>query len=145
VPELDLDADLRLRVTDPAGKSTTARITGTGRELRIEVEEPGVLFAAMDSADVGRAAELLAATGITARVVGPHGPAATIGAGTSSRLGKIVTGSSAVSPTPRATARVALAMRSVQAAAAISVGLVLLAVRQWRRGRSDPAGADHRR
>ncbi len=130
--ELAVEADLRLQVTNPAGRSTTARITGHGRELRVDVERPDVLFAAVDSAEVGRVADLLSETGITVRVVGPDGLAATIGAGTSSRLGKVVTGSSAVSPRPLAAARIAAGMRTVQVGA-IVVGLAIAVAQWWRR------------
>lgn len=132
--ELDVDADLRLHFTDAAGKSTTARVTGSGQQLRIDVEDPDVMLAAVDPADVGRVADLMAANGITARVVGPRGVAATIGAGASSRLGRIVTGSSAVSPVPVAAGLIALRARTRQAqAAAVGVALAIIAVIWWRR------------
>ena len=133
--ELAVEADLRLQVTNPAGRSTTARITGHGRELRVDVEQPDVLFAAVDSADVGRVAELLSETGITVRVVGPDGLAATIGAGTSSWLGKAVTGSSAVGPRPLAAARIAAGMRAVQVGA-LAIGIALVVGQWWRRTRT---------
>ena len=128
MPELDVDADLRLRVTTPTGGSTNARITGAGRELLIDVDQPEVLLAAVDVADVGRAADLLAATGMTVRVIGPDGLAATIGAGSSSRLGKIATGSAAVQVTPRGAARAALTLRTRRAALVVPVGMLIVAM-----------------
>ena len=136
---LDVDADLRLRVTTSAGRTATARVTGHGRELRVDVDEPDVLLSTVERADVGRAADLLAASGLTVRVVGPDGPAATIGAGASSRLGQAVTGSRFVAPVPRAAARLALTTTAVRAAAlAVPVILVVLEVvrRQIDRSRS---------
>lgn len=136
MPELSVDADLRLQVTSPAGESTTAVVTASGREVRVDVERPEVLLATVDRTDVGRVADLLAASGVTVRVMGPDGPAATIGAGTSSRFGKFITGSSAVAPAPRAAAGLALSNPALQVVAiAVPVLLaVLAAFRRRRRG-----------
>ena len=59
-----------------------------------------MLLAAVDRTHVGRVAELLTATGITVAVRGPRGPLVTMGAGTSNRLGRAVTGSDRVAPRP---------------------------------------------
>jgi hypothetical protein len=134
VAELQLDADLRLRVTSPAGESASGVITADGSALRVDVDRPDVLFASVNHADVGRVADLLAATGISVHVVGPDGPAAVIGAGTSSRLGKAVTGSASVSPSPRAAARLVLTQPAVRVAAlAVPIALIALVVRRLLR------------
>ena len=91
MPDLQVDADLRLRVTASNGESTTARITGNGQVVRVDVERPDILFASVDNADVGRIADLLAEAGLAVHVEGPDGRAAVIGAGASSRIGKLVT------------------------------------------------------
>jgi translation initiation factor IF-1 len=133
---LEVDADLRLRVTATNGASTTARVTGRGRELRVEVEQPDVLLAAVDPRDVGRVADLLAASGITAHVVGPDGPAATVGAGASSRLGLLSTGSARVAPVPKAAAELVLGMRGTRVGAvvvSVAVAALVLLRRLARR------------
>ena len=123
MPDLQVDADLRLRVTASNGESTTGRITGSGQVIRVDVERPDILFASVDNADVGRIADLLAEAGLAVHVMGPDGRAAVVGAGASSRIGKLVTGSSAVSPSLLAAARLVAA----QPAARISALAVLLA------------------
>lgn len=132
---LEVEADLRLRVTTERGESTSAHLTGSGRELRVDVERPEVLLAAVDPRDVGQVADLLAASGVTVTVVGPDGPAATVGAGASSRLGRAVTGSSNVAPVPRAAASLALSMPATRRVLAVLVpaALALLAAVLRRR------------
>jgi hypothetical protein len=126
--QLEVDADLRLQVTTERGDSTSAHVTGRGRELRVDVERPEVLLAAVDPRDVGQVADLLAASGITVRVVGPDGPAATVGAGASSRLGQAVTGSANVAPVPRAAASLALSVPAVRRVLAVLVPAALAAL-----------------
>ncbi len=132
---LEIEADLRMQVTAPSGRTTMAHVTGHGRQVQVDVEHPDVLFAAAEPAAVGQVADLLAAAGVTVRVVGPDGPTATVGAGAGTRLGKVATGSSHVSPVPRAAARLALGMRPVQWAAAAVAGVVALVVLVRRLGR----------
>ncbi len=143
MPELDLDADLRLSVTSATGERTSGRLTGTGREVRLDVERPDVLFSAVNPADAGRFADALSAAGVTVRVFGPGGPAGVIGAGASSRLGRIVTGSPAVAPslsgavrTVSSTARAALTRRpgASLAGAGIAVLVAVAVLRNLRRG-----------
>ncbi len=131
---LEVSADLRLRVTTSRGDSTTAHLTGEGRRLRVDVERPDVLLAAVDPRDVGKVADLLAASGITVQVVGPDGPAATVGAGASSAFGRVVTGSRNVAPVPRAAARLVLSTRTQRVLAAfVPAALAVLAAVLRRR------------
>ena len=131
---LAVDADLRVELTTAAGESTTARVTGNGRQVRVEAQRPEVLLAAVDRKDVGRVADLLTATGITVAVNGPHGPVVTLGAGTSDRLGRMVTGSGRVAPAPRAAMRLAWASRPVRATVvALSAAIVVAAIGRRRR------------
>ncbi len=88
-----IEADLRLAVTAPDGRSTTAHAVGEGSTLRVETPHPDVLFAAVDRADVGPLADALDAAGISVSVSGPGGRVATIGSAASSRVGKLLTGS----------------------------------------------------
>jgi hypothetical protein len=136
-PRLEVEADLRLRVTTERGDSTSAHLTGRGRDLRVDVERPEVLLAAVDPRDVGRVADLLAASGVTVRVIGPDGPAATVGAGASSRLGLAVTGSRNVAPVPRAAASLAASTPAVRRVlvALLPAALALLAAAVLRRRR----------
>jgi hypothetical protein len=134
--QLEVEADLRLRVTTERGESTTAHLTGRGRELRVDVERPEVLLAAVDPRDVGQVADLLAASGVTVRVVGPNGPAATVGASASGVLGRLVTGSRNVAPVPRAAVSLALstpAARRTLAALLPAVLAVVVALLRRRR------------
>ncbi len=132
---LAIDADLRVELTTAVGTSTTARVTGDGQQVRIEASRPEVLLSAVGRADVGRVAELLAATGVTVSVVGPHGPVATLGAGTSTRIGRAITGSSHVAPAPRGALSLMWATPSVRwGAIGIPVALlVLTAIRRLGR------------
>jgi hypothetical protein len=73
---------------------------------------------------------------VTVTVVGPDGPAATVGAGASSRLGQAVTGSRNVAPVPRAAASLALSMPATRRVLAVLVPAalaVLAAVLRRRR------------
>jgi hypothetical protein len=133
---LAVEADLYLELTTAAGASTTARVTGDGQRVKVEAQRPEVLLAAVDRADVGRVAELLTATGITVAVHGPHGPVATLGAGTSNRLGRAVTGSVRVAPAPRGAVRLVWANRQVRVTVvALSAAVVVAAVGHLRRAR----------
>ncbi len=88
-----IEADLRLAVTAPDGRSTTAHAVGEGSTLRVETPHPDVLLAAVDRGDVGPLADALDAAGISVSVSGPDGRVATIGSSASSRVGKLLTGS----------------------------------------------------
>lgn len=138
---LDVDVDLRLEVTTPAGETTAAHVSGSGQELRVDADNPEVLFSAVDRADVGRVADLLAATGITVEVFGPHGRAARVGAGTSSRLGRAVTGSARVAPDPAAAARLALTSRAARSIGLATPAAVVAYVVIRRILRPDPVPA----
>ena len=136
---LDVDADLELRVTAPAGNSTSARVTGQGQRVLVEAERrPEVLLAALNRTDVGRAADSMASCGITVAVSGPDGPVATLGAATHSRLGRAISGSSRVDPAPRAALNLALALaaragatRVITVALAVPVAIAALAMIRW--------------
>jgi hypothetical protein len=90
---LRIEADLRLAVTAPDGRSTTAHAVGEGSTLRVETPHPDVLLAAIDRADVGPLADALDAAGVSVSVSGPDGRVAVIGSAASSRLGRLLTGS----------------------------------------------------
>lgn len=149
LPPLEVEADLRVRVTAQTGESTGARITGDGSTLHVVADRPEVLFAAVSPADVGRLADLLAASGLVAHVTGPDGPVATVGTGVRSRVGRAVTGSVRVAPAPRAAVRIAAGTRAVRVA---GVAVPLLAVAWWvlavrtvgRRGPRRPTAARSR-
>jgi hypothetical protein len=123
---LAVDADLRLEVTTSAGTSSTARVTGHGRELRVVAQQPEALLSAMAWADVGRVADLLASVGVTVAVDGPRGLVATLGADASSRFGRAVTGSNRVAPDPLGTLRVVMAGGPARTAAFALPGVLAL-------------------
>jgi hypothetical protein len=132
---LAVDADLQMDLTTASGSSSTARVTGHGKQIRVDIQRPEVFLAAMERADIGRAADLLAATGMTVTVHGPDGPVATLGAGTSNRFGRVIPGSSRVALLPVAVGRMVRPGRAgLAAAAAVSLALVVLTtVRSLRR------------
>ena len=132
-----VDADLWLELTTAAGTSTTGRAIGHGQRLRVEVQRPDLLITAVDRVEVGRAAELLASTGITVEVCGPRGPVATLGAGTSNRVGRALTGSRHVAPHLGGALRLAWATRLVRttAIALPAAATVLAVMTRMRRNR----------
>ena len=132
MPDLQADADLRIQVTAPTGRTMNGRVTARGSEVQVEVDRPDVLFASLDHSDVGRLADVLADAGVSVRVVGPRGPAAVIGAGASSRLGMWVTGSAAVSATPVVALR-SVAWSSIGKVAACAAPALIAVVVVWRR------------
>jgi len=97
-----------------------------------------VLLAAVDRTHVGRVGELLTAAGITVAVRGPRGPLVTLGAGTSNRLGRAVTGSDRVAPAPLGAVRLIGTGRRVRVAlVALSAALVLVAAARLRNAGDD--------
>jgi hypothetical protein len=139
VPDRDtagfaVDADLRVELTTAAGRSTTALVTGHGQRLRVETRRPDQLITAVDRVEMGRAAELLAAAGITVDVCGPRGPVATLGAGTSNRVGRAITGSRHVAADLAGALRLAWATRPVRTTAIVlpAVAAVLAVMTRMR-------------
>lgn len=122
---LEVAADLRLVVTAPSGESTTARISGDGTTVHVVARRPEVLFSAVSPADVGRAADLLAASGLVAVVSGPRGLVATVGTGVHDRVGRAVTGSVRIALAPRAVLRVVAGTRAARVTAAVLALAVL--------------------
>lgn len=134
---VEIEADLRMRIDLPTGASSTARVLGRGQRLEVDVARPEVLAGALGRSDLGRVAEVLAAGGITVAVRGPGGPVATLGAGTRSRVGAVLTGSPRVAVVPAAAirlgrARAALRSAVVAAGGAAAVLLVLSVLRRVR-------------
>jgi hypothetical protein len=126
-----IEADLRIAVTAPDGRSTTAHAVGEGSTLRVATPRPDVLLAAVDRADVGPLADALAAAGVSVSVEGPDGRVATIGSAASSRVGRLLTGSANTEfrvrdVLPRSAGRVA-------ALAAAALVAILVGVTRTRR------------
>jgi hypothetical protein len=141
--ELVVDADLQVVLTTAPGESTLTTVTARGQQVRVDTQRPDLVVAAMDRADVGRVAELFAATGIAMEVHGPHGPVAVLGAGTSNRWGRAITGSRRVAPAPRAVLRIVWARRSARAVVVAVPGvlLALAAIGRLRRTTARPGCA----
>lgn len=89
-------------------------MSGDGTTVHVVAEQPEVLFAAVSPADVGRAADVLAASGLVALVSGPRGLVATGGSGVRSPVGRAVTGSARIAPAPRAAMRIVAGTRSAR-------------------------------
>jgi hypothetical protein len=128
---LVLDADLRVQVTTAAGESASAHVQGNGRRINVTSDRPDVLFAAVDRADVGRMADLLAAAGVTVDVVGPVGGVATLGADVTSRVGRLVTGSTRVAVAPRAARHLVPARAVGWTVAAVGAVATAIALGVW--------------
>lgn len=126
-----IDADLRIAVTAPDGRSTTAHAVGEGSTLRVDTPHPDVLLAAVDRADVGVLADALDAAGISVSLSGPNGPVAVIGSAVSSRAGRLLTGSANTEIRVRAVLPRAAAPVAVLTAAAL-VALLVRATRGRR-------------
>ncbi|MEO5831784.1 MAG: hypothetical protein ABJA16_01520 [Nakamurella sp.] len=99
-----MDADVRMVLN-----GHPAHLTGTGQDLRVTTDAPADLWTELTRAElpsgigsvngpraIGRVADELDRQGISVAVVGPSGELVRIGARVSSRLGRIVTGSAAV-------------------------------------------------
>ncbi len=135
---LDVDADLHLEITTPAGVATIAHVPGSGQQVRVEVARPEIFLSVFDRTGVGRLADTCAAVGVAVQVVGPGGRVATLGAGTSSRLGRTVTGSAWVAPAPRVAVQLGSSTWAgrVAAFAAPVLLVALVAICAHRRGSS---------
>ncbi len=101
---LTVEADLALVID-----GHRATLTGSGGRLRLEADAPAALWAAMNSASlpaglgrlsgpraIGNVADQLAGQGLEFSVVGPSGELVRLGRNSSSRIGRLATGSSAV-------------------------------------------------
>lgn len=132
-PAFDVQAALSLEIDGRA-----ASITGSGNRLVLHLDSPGhTLHAARSftsSAVVGTVANMLRAAGLRLDVVGAHGQLLSLGAGVDSVLGRLGTGSRAVSAgSPRAVTYLAVQLlqratgRRRAAAVAGLTGAVLVA------------------
>lgn len=122
---MSIEADLALTVTSPDGRSTTAHAVGEGSGLRVTTARPDVLLAAVDRSDIGPLADALDALGLSVYVDGPTGQVAVLGSAASSRIGRLLTGST--NSEIRPTGALAFGPRSMlPAIVAAAVALVLL-------------------
>jgi hypothetical protein len=142
---LQVQADLRIDVD-----GVPARLTAEGDRLTLRSSRPERVWAAAPALAgrvagprwVGRAADVLAGAGLTVDVVGPQGVVVSLGDGAGSRLGRAVTGSSAVRPgAPAAVVGsawrwVRLVTRPAAATAGLVVLVALVGVLVRRRGRA---------
>lgn len=131
VAALDIQADLALTVTAPDGRSTTARAVGEGNGIRVTTARPDVLLAAVDRADIGPLADLLDAVGMSVYVDGPGGQVAVIGSAASSRVGRLLTGSTNAAVRPAG----AIPSAVLPVVAAVIVTITAVAVGIVRAGR----------
>jgi hypothetical protein len=87
------EVDIRVEVTDHAGRHTAGRLVGTGHRLRLEVTDPAVVVAATGRGATEGVAARLAAAGVRAELHGPRGRVAMIDPERTSRVGELLTGS----------------------------------------------------
>ena len=140
---LDVEADLQMDVD-----GTRAYLHGRGSQLTLSSSHPERVWAAAVASvlpaglvvaggprAVGRIADQLSAHGVRLDVTGPQGVLASLGAGVSSPLGLVATGSRAVRP-GRPVALTSLAWRArPRELAALGAAVVAAAlVRRTRRG-----------
>lgn len=112
--QLHVTSDLTFRVDGAGGQGADGRIEAEGPLIRVVTSDAARVWdAALGSSTTGPAAlRFLAArlqeSGLTVSVDGPDGTVATIGAGVSSRVGRVLAGSGQVSlGSPRAVAPLA--------------------------------------
>ncbi len=128
-----VEADLEFAVD-----GTPARLTSHGYRLVLSSPHPERVWAAVLSAAlpvrvgaldrpkaVGRLAAELAAVGLRLEVTGPRGAVAHLGDGVQSRLGRLATGSAAVSPGAPSAVAVLLWSRVPRTTAAAGLALAL--------------------
>lgn len=127
-----IEADLELAVTAPDGRSTTAHVSGEGSNLRVTARRPDVLLSAVDRSTIGPLADTLDRLGVSVYVDGPGGRVAVLGSAASSRIGRLLTGSSnaAVHPSGAIPSAAASAIRTLTAAT-LSVALARWAIRRF--------------
>jgi len=87
------EVDLRVEVTDHAGRRTAGRLVGTADRLRLDVTDPAVVVAASGRGATEGVAARLAAAGVRAELHGPRGRVAVIDPARTSRVGALLTGS----------------------------------------------------
>lgn len=109
-------------------------VEAAGSLIRVHTDDADTVWEAATSVpEVGTAglpwlADRLVESGLSLEVVGPQGRVATVGAGTSSRIGRLVTGSSAIAPGDRAAVVGLLRARARRHRRPIVLGAVALAV-----------------
>jgi hypothetical protein len=87
------EVDVRVEVTDHAGRHTAGRLVGTGHRLRLEVADPAVVVAASGRGATHGVAARLAGAVVRAELHGPRGRVAVIDPERTSRVGALLTGS----------------------------------------------------
>ena len=102
--QLRVEADLVIEIA-----RTVVTLTGSGRQLRLDVLSPSAVWAGLPRSalpatsgrfatvrGIGRLADVLQLSGLELAVYGPSGELLRLGGGKPSRLGRLLTGSAAV-------------------------------------------------
>lgn len=132
-PSLEVVSDLTFSV-DLGRGPIEGRVEAAGSQIRVHTDDADTVWEAATSVpEVGTAglpwlADRLTDAGLTLEVVGPQGRVATVGAGTSSRIGRLVTGSSAIAPGDRAAVVGLVRARIRRNGRPIALAVVALAV-----------------
>lgn len=142
---LQIEADFAITLKTPRGEILVGQVLGNGEQLSVHIDRLDGSGAGFDRRAVGRIADLLASWGITALVIGPQGPVATMGADAASRVGQLITGSPRVAIACRreslSVARVLVSpgIRGALPAIIITVVWVMIAIALTRDGRDAAA------
>jgi hypothetical protein len=91
--DLTVDADLEFSVDLPGSRTVTGVLTGSGKDLRLQVSDPFLFAGRSDAGAIRGLAGLLARQGLSLTVVAPSGPLVTLGVRRASWLQRRVTGS----------------------------------------------------
>ncbi len=91
--DLTVDADLSFSVAVPGSRRVTGTLTGSGKNLLLQVSDPFLFAGRSDSGSIRGLAHGLAGKGLSITVVTSAGPLVTLGAGRTSWLQRRLTGS----------------------------------------------------
>lgn len=133
---LEIEADLGIEV-DTASGHTCGRLTGEGRHLVLQLDQPEVLTGTTGRAALAALATRLAQARIGVEVHGPHGRIATLDPDRTSRVAAWVTGSPHIvldpAARPLATAA-ALSLARREFASGRLIGVLVLGAAIWLAG-----------
>ncbi len=91
--DLTVDADLTFSIDIPGSRTVTGTLTGSGKNLQLQVSDPFLFAGRSDSGSIRGLAQGLAGKGLSITVVTSSGPLVTLGAARTSWLQRRLTGS----------------------------------------------------
>ncbi len=93
VTDLSIDAELEFSVDIPGARTVSGMLTGSGKQLDLQVSDPFLFAGRSDSGAIRGLADLLADRGLSLSVHTSSGPLVTLGTGRTSWLQRRLTGS----------------------------------------------------